>query len=440
MAGTKRALSQVDGNVAKAQPPSKRTTSGAASGKENVRVDYASMKKDELSTILRAHGLPYSGNKDTLIRRLEENEKKHSSVDTSEKAVTKKISAAKGAAQHKFDYWTICRPSEDIRAEKEANDEDYNSEEDEEEEDQVESDEEDNDQSEAPGAGQDGPRKSICGQKNCICKLPASENPSHNWLLTQEGYLMVARLQYEVDIRDQEAIQEHYFSDFSGYGFQEVMENQLLAFNSEHRKKHANPAVLWSFIEAFAWSMDDMNWWFNVDDPETVLDTLRMIGGAVFTTLSVLEQQGLLCPDSAVKNISLVLAKLYENTADWPSGDEEPELAWRGPMIKEAKHHGIVFKDAPYAVESMLQQDDLSCPQNGKGYTKWKTFNWSKQFTAFEKKHRTGSGRGASIGGRHYALETEQERAQARINYTFWPTGETDSEDDGDGLMTVYVG
>ncbi|EXJ62487.1 hypothetical protein A1O7_02925 [Cladophialophora yegresii CBS 114405] len=81
---------------------------------------------------------------------------------------------------------------------------------------------------------------------------------------------------------------------------------------------------------------------------------------------------------SAVRNIALVLGVIYERTGDWP-GDYEDQLAWRGAMIQEAKSHGIVFKDAPYTISTRLEEDGLSGPQNGKGYSKWKNFNWVKE-------------------------------------------------------------
>ncbi len=82
--------------------------------------------------------------------------------------------------------------------------------------------------------------------------------------------------------------------------------------------------------------------------------------------MNVLQKHGLLRPDSPVKNIALVLGKLYHSTGGWPAGEEEPELAWRGAMIKEARHHDLVFKGAPYTIETLLQEDGLSGPQNGR--------------------------------------------------------------------------
>ncbi|KIW70852.1 hypothetical protein PV04_03090 [Phialophora macrospora] len=443
MTRAKRKLTVVDGNIDISQPPSKRKSVDSLRGKENAGQDYASMTKDELATLLRGRGLPYSGTKETLNRRVQEDDEKTSPVDASEESSAEGTGAATSVADE-FEYCTLCRPMWDIREEKRATDEDYDSEEDEgdEPEDEENPEGESGRHNESEGITPNGQRKSICGQKKCICKLPASENPEHKWLLTKQGYLMVAKLQYEVAIRDQDAIGEHFYSDFNGYGFQEVMENQLLAFNREVSKKTVQPAALWSFIEAFAWILDDTPVWFHVDDPDTVLATLRMIGGAIFTTLKVLEEHDLLGPESAVKNIALVLGVLYDRTGGWP-GDQESQLEWREAMIKEAKHHGIVFQDAPYTMSTLLERDGLSGPQNGKGYSKWKNFKWLKEFTTFHRKQRKGSGPGATIGGRHYALETRQELEEARQAYNSWGyfgPDTSDYSDDEDGAILDYVG
>ncbi|OAL30680.1 hypothetical protein AYO20_08642 [Fonsecaea nubica] len=347
MAGNKRALSQIDSNTAPSQPPSKQQSQQPAAGKENEASRYAAMKKQDLSTLLQQRNLPYSGNKDVLVRRLEDSDRLHTAPSTS----------ATGE---------ICPgplPLDDIRAEKRATrdaSEKSNEEEDEHDGQQDNGLESQNDQ-----------RESICGLKGCVCKRPASEFPGHKWMLTTKGYLLVARLQWELNIRNQDAAGEHFYNDFNGYGFQEVMENQLVSFNR------------------FAWILEDTYEWFNVDDPNTVLHTLKLIGGAVFTTLNSLEKNGLLCPDSAVKNIALVLGVLYDNTRDWP-GDPEPQLEWREAMIREAFRHGIEVKGQPNGIETVLEEDGIDRTLPSEADSKWKNFNWTKEFKAFSKKHRKG--------------------------------------------------
>ena len=136
---------------------------------------------------------------------------------------------------------------------------------------------------------------------------------------------------------------------------------------------------MWSIIEGFAWILYDPELWFNIDNPDTVLATLQLIGGAVFTTLNTLEKSGLLRPDTPVKNIALVLGVLYNNTRDWPGNDDEPELEWRGAMIREARQHGIEVKGQPYGIERVLKKDGVDGTVSCEAHSRWKKFDWAKE-------------------------------------------------------------
>lgn len=89
MARPKRALTQVDGNVPQPHPPSKRQATDSTVGKENVPHDYAKMKKLDLRELLQARNLPYSGNKDVLVCRLEENDEQTSATTGAKETVPK---------------------------------------------------------------------------------------------------------------------------------------------------------------------------------------------------------------------------------------------------------------------------------------------------------------------------------------------------------------
>jgi hypothetical protein len=104
---------------------------------------------------------------------------------------------------------------------------------------------------------------------------------------------------------------------------------------------------------------------------------LQLIGYTVIATLKVLESQDLLKPDSAVKDISLVLGLFMDTVKTWPAGYEEPELSWVKAAICLAKKHGIIFEGVPFGVEQNVQkfeelEDDEDAPN-------WKKFNWKKE-------------------------------------------------------------
>jgi hypothetical protein len=65
-----------------------------------------------------------------------------------------------------------------------------------------------------------------------------------------------------------------------------------------------------------------------MDDPDRLTDTFRLLGTAVFSVLTLLEQNNLLRPDSPVKNIALVLG-CFRNAAEGFNaidGEQEEDL------------------------------------------------------------------------------------------------------------------
>lgn len=98
---------------------------------------------------------------------------------------------------------TICRPPDDIIAEKQDTNEDY--------------DPEDDDEREL----------NLCGTKDCKCSKSPKDSPHWKWLITRKGLKMVAALMNEAMKRDQDAMDQYQYNDFSGYGFQEVVENHV---------------------------------------------------------------------------------------------------------------------------------------------------------------------------------------------------------------------
>lgn len=59
--------------------------------------------------------------------------------------------------------------------------------------------------------------------------------------------------------RDQDSFGMFIYNDFTGYGLQEVIQNQLFAFNKEFTFDKPSPFALWYMIESLAW-------WFNSTD------------------------------------------------------------------------------------------------------------------------------------------------------------------------------
>lgn len=96
--------------------------------------------------------------------------------------------------------------------------------------------------------------------------------------------------------RDQDLFCMHVFNDFTGYGLQEVIENQLNEFNVLMNEKEPDAIKLWVQLSALAqWLMNQqLGPWMMQDDGARWSDTVFMIGVAALTTLNMVERSGLL--------------------------------------------------------------------------------------------------------------------------------------------------
>ncbi|KIX09103.1 uncharacterized protein Z518_00181 [Rhinocladiella mackenziei CBS 650.93] len=358
MAGSKRPLDELDGNDANSQPASKRASKESAVGKENLAPSYGGLTKSRLCTLLQDRSLPASGNKQDLIRKLEEYDELIYSQDESGRQETPNHLAT---IESEFDFIAICRPLFDIEEEIE------------------EMDQSGDEMSMGKHSDEAKKPESTCDSKSCICENSAADHPQWKWLLTKDGYQMAGDLERELHVRNQYAASEYYPEDWSGYAFQEVVENQLVNFDWETRKKTSSPAKLWSLIEGFAWLLLDQEFWLYIYDSDRAFATVKLIGRAVFYTLNVFEKRGLLRPDSPVKNIGLVLAILRYNLRFWPGHEDKPELEWCEAAIEEAQKRGIEFKGAPYGVEKSLKSAGINGLESRNSHSKWKRFQWSRE-------------------------------------------------------------
>jgi hypothetical protein len=98
---------------------------------------------------------------------------------------------------------------------------------------------------------------------NCVCNKPLSANPSHGYCLTKAGMKEFNDIRLEADVRDQDNFGEHFYTDYTGYGYTEVMENNFTSLNKEFTK-NGDITLLWAKIEGLGmWLNGDLQPWFS---------------------------------------------------------------------------------------------------------------------------------------------------------------------------------
>ncbi len=85
------------------------------------------------------------------------------------------------------------------------------------------------------------------GGNSCVCKKPADDYPEHQWIVTKKGFELTLEWQTQQAKRDQDYFDMHVFSDWSGYGICEVIENMVRSEEIEDKGVYANLATATGF-------------------------------------------------------------------------------------------------------------------------------------------------------------------------------------------------
>ena len=270
------------------------------------------------------------------------------SVDLTQEAAHEDSAKSKRAKKPKAqpdtsNTWIcVCRAWSDIEAEKEDSDED------EDEEHEEEHDEDEEEAMERQRPAKDDPNKHLkCFRKGCVCADPIADHPNWKWIVTKEGRKMALNLHKEAWKRDQDSQGQYHYNDFSGYGFQEVVENMLFDFNKDYKKANSRSTnILWHHVEAMAHFLGtgDLMHWMMQDDGDRLTQAFSVIGTMVLSVLDILEKEGLFITDSEIKDIPLVLALTIEFARGNPAGRDE-KTDWMKVVVGKAKKAGIELSD-----------------------------------------------------------------------------------------------
>ncbi|KAF2182399.1 hypothetical protein K469DRAFT_690860 [Zopfia rhizophila CBS 207.26] len=197
---------------------------------------------------------------------------------------------------------------------------------------------------------------------------PAHDFPGYPFIISKAADKLLDKYNLETAKRDQDLFGMYIYNDFTGYGLQEVIENQLAAINSLMAKKPEPPAVtLWVQLSAFAhWlNTQELGPWMMMDDGERWNDTVAMIGIGILATLNALERANLLKRDSLIKDIGLVLSLLgsfvatcCDHVGEAPYISNSREVCWPYKIVAYAKAHDIEISGVHGIEKTFVEEYD----------------------------------------------------------------------------------
>jgi hypothetical protein len=201
---------------------------------------------------------------------------------------------------------------------------------------------------------------------------PAEEFPDWPYVISEATAELVTKYSLESTKRNQYNFRMYVSNDFTGYGMQEVIENQLTGINTLMAKRRF-PADelavgLWLRLSAFAhWTQSQqLGPWVMMDDGQRWQDTVAMIGVAILATLNALDRTKLLNKHSPVKDLGLVLALLGDFICDCLDQITEipylssntREVCWPYKIVSYAEANSIKIKGVHGIEEKFVKRFD----------------------------------------------------------------------------------
>ncbi|ORY18876.1 hypothetical protein BCR34DRAFT_553706 [Clohesyomyces aquaticus] len=253
-----------------------------------------------------------------------------------------------------------------------------------------------------------------------IYMQPASEHKDRKWVMMWDAWKMYQDHQRKGMYCNPDRFSMYIYNDWHGWGLMEIMENALVEFNKELKKKGgASLRQIWVIVSALGlWlNEDELADFIGNEDGDKVKALTGLIGCALLTALEVLDSAGELKPDSQLLDIPLVISYFLEWAHDLEAyGIEDNATDWLGQAVLYFKKAGLDPNKGVASTAKRLHDlaERYEVEENGelaKGSEK-DPWDWDKKLRTYKKAHGT-----PSIGGKRYDI-TKMSRAE-RASYAF---------------------
>jgi hypothetical protein len=226
---------------------------------------------------------------------------------------------------------------------------------------------------------------------------PAAEFPESPFIISKQAEEAYVGHHIAALKRDQDLFGMHIYNDWTGYGMQEVIENQLSAFNNTmnvNKGQEPDAVDLWIKLSVFAhWANGrELQPWMMMDDATKWRETGAMVGLMTLATLNALHRSGLLTKDSPIKDLGLIIALMGNFFADCASltgevpileGCDEMET-WQYEVVHYAKTAGVEIKGVhdieKKFVEEHSSEEEVGAWKTREGVDRW---GWKAKVSSY---------------------------------------------------------
>jgi hypothetical protein len=138
--------------------------------------------------------------------------------------------------------------------------------------------------------------------RKCAC---FDKDRTDGWSMMRKAFARKMNAEtIEIPHRDPDFFNMYVYNDFAGYGYQEVVENNMAEFSKIYNSKDGKTEELWTIVESMIWWMVEEPHapWHMIDDGERSMFTHSLLGYMLLAVLNRIDQEGDFKPDSKYKD------------------------------------------------------------------------------------------------------------------------------------------
>lgn len=181
--------------------------------------------------------------------------------------------------------------------------------------------------------------------RKCAC---FNKDRTDGWSMMRKAFARKIDAEtIEIPHRDPDNFNMYVYNDFAGYGYREVVENNIAEFNKVLNSKDGKTEELWTIVESMIWWMVEEPHapWHMIDDGERSMMTHSLLGFMFLTVLNRIDQEGDLKSDSKYLDLSRVMALWAKASEDLGMNmDEDPLADNKGDFGDHAGFNQVWFR------------------------------------------------------------------------------------------------
>ncbi|KAF2829727.1 hypothetical protein CC86DRAFT_367670 [Ophiobolus disseminans] len=241
---------------------------------------------------------------------------------------------------------------------------------------------------------------------------PATDHPDYKWVMLWEGFKSFLDYRRRSNYCNPDSFGMYIYNDFNGWGLQELMENQLVAFDATLKKKDDDALKrTWAAVTALGlWLNEvDMGPFVANEDGEKVQALVGLMGFALLRALAALDHAEELKADTEFLDVPIVITGFLEWSSDLPAyGIDGEAVEWRPHAAGYFKQAKFKYSKGIAGTEKLIEEAEPSDETKLAKKTDKDPWKWTRRLKDYKSLH------GPKIGGTKYDITKMSRKERAK--------------------------